>query len=364
VGHTNHTLDRVIIRAYLATKLAKEVSKIWMVRDPLPDEVGMSGPTSDRLVFEMTVPRLVEYLSKIGLRRWQSERGTLHTDSGSADADAERRVERFSNRYRVRLAEEGKEGVTRKVKQRGTALRTRRKQYRKTKQKSKLQAKKWRKSNPGKYKRQQKRYQSNPSKFSMKRRAESPEVAELDIPIWNLETDQPGEIDQLHLDEGTVTISYGGEPQELDVLNLLDEVVLVDPEDETELFDLLDVEVGAEDGEVEAMTVYSYDRRVAGDDPKSRLEQVGAYFTRKYKNLESRILRGNEGPSLIVENPNDEPYYAGSLSVSYIGYADMYIVSVGQGSKTRTPNAEVNMSVEDMVRLAERLMDRYTDMLP
>lgn len=97
------TAERVAIRAYVA-KHAKEMVKVWMVRDPTPKEVGMSGPKANNLVYEMTIPRLVDYLNKIGLSRWKLEKGSLHDDESSALQDAKERISRFENRFRLQMA--------------------------------------------------------------------------------------------------------------------------------------------------------------------------------------------------------------------------------------------------------------------
>jgi len=244
--------ERVAVRAYVATKLGKFIAKVWMVRGPLPHD--LSGrPSPKKLIFEMTVPRLVEYLAKIGLSRWENEQGALHTDASSAMQDAETRFERWNNRFNLpgRLAgeEETKEGFApRKKLQRPGEARKRRKQYRKTKQKSKTQAKRYRATHKTQIRKTQKRYRRNPGARRMRRRADAPEVTELDIPIWDLGKDRGGEIDQLNLDDETVTVTYDdGGAETLDVLALLDNAVLVDPEDEAELWESLDAEFGGDD---------------------------------------------------------------------------------------------------------------------
>lgn len=96
------TAERVAVRAFLATRLAKELVKVWVVRDPTPTEVNrMGGAKADALVFEMTIPRLVDYLSKIGLSRWNRDKGSLYTDPATALQDAEQRIYRFENRFRL-----------------------------------------------------------------------------------------------------------------------------------------------------------------------------------------------------------------------------------------------------------------------
>ena len=74
---------------------------------------------------------------------------------------------------------------------------------------------------------------------------------ELDINIWDLDTDRHGEIDKLDLDEGKAQVMYDGssEPSEEDLVDLLGRAVVVDPEDENELFETLDEFYGGEDEE-------------------------------------------------------------------------------------------------------------------
>ena len=145
------------------------------------------------------------------------------------------------------------EKVALRYRQKGKALRQRRKQYRQNKAKAKRQSQKWRTRNPSKVKRYERKRQMRPQMHQLRRRSgDGPLMAEeLDINIWDLDTDRHGEIDKLDLDEGKAQVMYDGssEPSEEDLVDLLGRAVVVDPEDENELFETLDEFYGGEDEE-------------------------------------------------------------------------------------------------------------------
>lgn len=141
--------------------------------------------------------------------------------------------------------------------QRGKAYRNRVKQYRKNKQKAKLQSRRWRQRNRSKVKRYQKIRQRHPSQHRL---VPSPRHASLEqlagVPFWDLQNDLPGEIQKIDPSEGKVKTTL----RDYDLMSFLDAIAIVTEEDEAELFEVLDTYLEVPEELDDYQAVYSYDR--------------------------------------------------------------------------------------------------------
>lgn len=129
--------------------------------------------------------------------------------------------------------------VALRYRQKGKALRTRRKRYRQTKQKSRRQSARWRKKNPGKVKRYQKKRQRNPQKHRMRRRA-SEVLFSQQIPYWDEQKGQEGEVESVLPEDDKVQVTMGDQTLLLDLFEFLDSAAFMEEGSEAEFFELLD----------------------------------------------------------------------------------------------------------------------------
>ncbi len=141
--------------------------------------------------------------------------------------------------------------VALRYRQKGKALRKRKKRYRQTKQKSRRQSAKWRKRNPSKIKRYQKRRKRNPQKHRLRKRA-SEVLFSQQIPYWDEGKEQEGEVSSVFPEDDKVQVSVGDETFLLDLFEFLDNAAFMEEGSEAEFFELLDpLYDGPEDDEPE-----------------------------------------------------------------------------------------------------------------
>lgn len=79
---------------------ARELSMVWMVRDPLPAR-DYHGPQWEDSVFKMSLEAFVKYLSKVGVAVWNRDNAALHDDQSSAVKDAKARFDQWQHRYDI-----------------------------------------------------------------------------------------------------------------------------------------------------------------------------------------------------------------------------------------------------------------------
>jgi hypothetical protein len=128
--------------------------------------------------------------------------------------------------------------VAKMYKQKGPALRKRKKQYKKTKAKSKRQSGQWRKRNKAKIKRYEAKRKRSPSMHRMRRRASI--TFSVDIPFWDIQEDLPGEVQSFDPETYMVETDFDGTPKLYDLDTFLSATALLNEKSEQALFEALD----------------------------------------------------------------------------------------------------------------------------
>jgi len=141
--------------------------------------------------------------------------------------------------------------VALRYRQKGKALRKRRKRYRQTKAKSRRQSAQWRKKHPGRVKLYRKKHDRNPQKHRLRKRA-SEVVFSDQVPFWDTGEDQEGNVTSVLPEDDKVLVEMGDELLELDLFEFLDTAAFIEEGSEAEFFELLDpLYDGPEDDGVE-----------------------------------------------------------------------------------------------------------------
>lgn len=129
--------------------------------------------------------------------------------------------------------------VALRYRQKGKALRKRKKRYRQNKNKARRQSAKWRAKNPSKVKRSQRRRALNPQKHRLRKRA-SEVVFSDQVPYWDTQKDQEGGVTSVLPEDDKVLVEMGDELLELDLFEFLDTAAFIEEGSEAEFFELLD----------------------------------------------------------------------------------------------------------------------------
>ena len=171
--------------------------------------------------------------------------------------------------------------IATRYRQKGRARRKRRQKYRANKAKSKRQSRLWRKKNRAKLKRYRLHKKRNPNLHKLRRRAASERVLADQVPFWDLETDQEGEVESVLPEDEQVKTRIDGEERIYNLFDFLDSTALMDEETEGVLFELLD---------------QLYDSDEEGDDedfeeePEELVERVARQYAARRRKLPKSVL--------------------------------------------------------------------------